>query len=59
MIDEEAYQGRLEKLAARKWELLKKEKSKLVRIRKTQEYLLQKGYESDLILEALKKLEVE
>ena len=47
-IDEEAYQETLKELAEKKYESLKEEQH-LVRKRKTIDYLLQKGYESDLV----------
>lgn len=47
-IDEEAYHEVLAELAQKKYESLKDEQW-LVRKRKTIDYLLQKGYESDLI----------
>jgi regulatory protein len=47
-IDEEAYQQVLTELAQKKYELLKEEQW-LVRKRKTIDYLLQKGYEADLV----------
>lgn len=47
-IDEEAYQETLRELAEKKYESLKGEQY-LLRKRKTIDYLLQKGYESDLV----------
>ena len=47
-IDEEAYKETLKELAEKKYESLKEEQH-LVRKRKTIDYLLQKGYESDLV----------
>jgi len=51
-IDEEAYLKTLRKLAAEKYKSLKAEQF-LVRKKKTIDFLLQKGYERDLILSAL------
>lgn len=47
-IDEEAYLKKLKELAKEKYEALKDEQY-LVRKRKTMDYLLQKGYEPDLV----------
>lgn len=55
-IDEEAYCQTLEKLAAEKWNTLEREKNSFVRKRKVQDYLLQKGYESDLVSQVLKEV---
>ena len=52
-IDEEAYIAVLKELAEKKYESLKEEPW-LVRKRKTIDYLLQKGYESDLVTAILK-----
>ena len=48
-IDETDYARVLEDLARRKWETLADETDAFVRRRKVQDYLLQKGYERDLI----------
>lgn len=49
-IDEEDYLSTLAKLALKKWETVKEEGgSKYEWMAKTTDYLLQKGYESDLI----------
>ena len=48
-IDEDAYRRTLEKLGAGKWEALRGEENIFIRRRKVQEYLLQKGYERELI----------
>jgi len=48
-IDEDDYLKTLEKLAADKWATLKTEPNLFNKMRKTQDYLLQKGYESDLV----------
>lgn len=55
-IDESDYLKTLEKLAAQKWQTLKSEKNIFIKLRKTQDYLLQKGYENDLITAAINKL---
>jgi regulatory protein len=47
-IDEEAYRKMLQELAEKKYELLKDEQY-LVRKKKTMDYLLQKGYEPELV----------
>src|ERR1700759_5469547 len=46
-IDEEDYSRTLARLAEAKWEKLSDEANVLIRKRKLQEYLLQKGYEAD------------
>ena len=56
-IDETDYAKTLEKLATIKWKTLKNEKNIFSKLRKTQDYLLQKGYEQDLIKDALKTLQ--
>ena len=48
-IDEEDYRKTLQKLAAAKWMQLKGEKNRFVKMRKLQDYLLQKGYEYELV----------
>jgi regulatory protein len=48
-IPEDDYRKTLERLAEKKWTELKGEQY-LMRQKKTQDYLLQKGYESDLVL---------
>jgi regulatory protein len=55
-IDETDYIKTLEKLAGEKWNTLKTETNLFVKLRKTQDYLLQKGYESGLIKEAIGKI---
>jgi len=52
-IDEDDYANTLLKLATVKWENLQPEKNIFVKLRKTQDYLLQKGYEPGIIKEAL------
>ncbi|MBS4066336.1 MAG: RecX family transcriptional regulator [Chitinophagaceae bacterium] len=53
-IDEEAYASVLQKLAVEKLKTLRAETNHFVRKRKLQDYLLQKGYELDLIQPYLK-----
>ena len=55
-IDEEDYHKTLSKLAAQKWDILKGETNVFARRHKLQDYLLQKGYESDLIGQTLKEV---
>jgi len=55
-IDEGNYLATLKKLATEKWESLASEKNIFTKLRKTQDYLLQKGYEPDLIKERLQAL---
>ena len=53
-ISESDYKKTLEKLAAQKLKALKNEKNIFIKKRKLQDYLLQKGYESELIKEVIK-----
>jgi regulatory protein len=55
-IDDEAYNTTLQKLAGQKWATLKTEKNMFVKKRKVMDFLLQKGYESDLVQEVIKSL---
>jgi len=48
-IDEDAYAGTLVRLSQEKWEALRAEENLLVRKRKWQSWLLQKGYEIERI----------
>jgi regulatory protein len=52
-IDEEDYQRTLVRLAGQKWESLRGEANLFTRRRKVQDYLQQKGYESDRISAAI------
>ena len=54
-IPEDDYQQTLTRLAEKKWESLKGEQY-LVRQKKTQDYLLQKGYEYELVTGIVKSL---
>ncbi|MDB5197135.1 MAG: RecX family transcriptional regulator [Flaviaesturariibacter sp.] len=54
-IDEEAYRKTLQELAEKKYESLKSEQY-LIRKKKTQDYLMQKGFEPELINAALKSI---
>lgn len=56
-IPEEDYQQTLEKLAAKKWISIKKDESnKYTRLAKITDYLLQKGYETEIVRAAVAKL---
>lgn len=48
-IDEKEYEGVLQKLFTQKWDSLKSEKNRFIKMKKTSDYLLQKGFEADLI----------
>jgi regulatory protein len=48
-IDETTYQTLLKKLYQEKWEQLKGEKNRFIKMTKTRDYLLQKGYEGELV----------
>ncbi len=52
-IPEEDYMATLEKLAAGKWATLKSEKNIFTKMKKCSDYLLQKGYEYDLVREVI------
>lgn len=54
-IDDAAYIKTLQRLAELKLKTLKSEKNLFIRKKKLQDHLLQKGYESDLIREAINK----
>ncbi len=54
-IDEEQYQSVLRKLVEERWKKLKNEQH-IVRQAKTQQYLLQKGFESNLIRIAISEV---
>lgn len=55
-IDNLSYEKTFQKLAEQKLKALKSEKNIFVKKRKLQDYLLQKGYESSLIGEAVNKI---
>lgn len=55
-IDGDEYFQTLEKLADKKWQTLKTEKNKLAKRYKLYRFLLQKGYETDLIDDVYKGL---
>ena len=54
-IDEESYQKTLLELAVKKYELLKTEQY-LIRKKKTIDFLLQRGFEQDLVIRALNQI---
>jgi len=56
-IDEEDYLKTLTKLAQEKWTAVKTEANLFSKLRKTQDYLVQKGYEYELIKQALQALQ--
>lgn len=55
-IEEEPYLAVLEKLVTEKWVSLKSEKNRFVKLRKTTDFALQKGYEPELIQLFLQKI---
>jgi regulatory protein len=55
-IDEDDYLKTLDKLAREKWKAVASEPNVFIKMRKTQDYLMQKGYESGLIREMLEKM---
>ena len=56
-IDEADYAKTMEKLAIEKWEAIMSEKNIFIKLRKTQDYLLQEGYEHELIKQILQRLQ--
>ena len=56
-IDDSDYQGEIEKKARTKWDSLSSEKNKFTKKRKMLNYLMQKGFDSKLSLEAIANLE--
>lgn len=55
-IDETDYANTLLQLTTKKWESLRSEKNIFIKLRKVQDHLLQKGYESDLIKETISQV---
>jgi regulatory protein len=56
-IGDEEYIRIIHKLANQKWKGLKGEKNLFIKLRKTQDYLLQKGFEPGLAGEVLKEIQ--
>jgi len=55
-ISEEDYSKTLEKIANQRWESVKTEKNIFTRMAKTRDYLMQKGYESELVSKIVQHL---
>jgi regulatory protein len=55
-IDEKKYEETLKKLTSGKWKELGSEKNIFIKMRKTQDYLLQKGYELNLVAAAIQHM---
>lgn len=55
-IDSQEYQKTFEKLAEQKLKTLKGEKNIFIKKRKLQDFLLQKGFETQIVVEAVKKI---
>ena len=55
-IDDTDYEQTLERLATQKWDQLKSERNIFIKMRKLQDYLLQKGYEYEWVKEMIKKI---
>lgn len=55
-IDDDDYAAMLHKLAGKKWTSLKGERNQPTKKAKTYAYLLQKGYERDMVMDAINKL---
>jgi regulatory protein len=56
-IDEAEYESRLMEIMSDKWLDLRKERSKLIRQQKVIRFAQSKGYEMDLIIPFIKKIE--
>lgn len=56
VIDDEAYEEKCLKLLEQKWRTLKSERNLFSKMQKATSYLMQKGYESDLIKSLIKKI---
>lgn len=56
-IDPNEYEQTLRRLTIRKWDELKKERSPNAKKAKVYRYMLQKGYEADLVQDLIKELE--
>jgi regulatory protein len=54
-IEDEPYFETLDKLAEEKWKTLKGEKNIFIKMRKMQDYLMQKGFECEWVKEAVEK----
>jgi regulatory protein len=54
-IEDDPYFETLHKLAEEKWKTLKGEKNIFIKMRKMQDYLLQKGFENEWVKEAVEK----
>ena len=55
-IDHSQYESTLRKFAASKWKTLKSEPNIFIKMRKTQNYLMQKGFEPGLVSDVLRSL---
>ena len=55
-IDRTHYQSTINKFAIAKWSSLKSETNIFIKMRKTQDHLLQKGFEPNLVYSVLKQL---
>ena len=55
-IEANQYEACLDKLISEKWTELQSEKNVFVKMRKTRDYLLQKGYESNLIQQSISSM---
>lgn len=55
-IDPDEYERSINKLAEKKWEELKAEKNVHIKKNKVYRYLLQKGYEGDMVQDAINKI---
>jgi regulatory protein len=52
-LDEDIYRQTLQKLYEAKWDSLKGEKNRFIKLTKTRDYLLQKGYEAEIVKTAI------
>jgi regulatory protein len=53
----EDYLATLKKLAEEKWASVRSESNLFIKLRKTQDYLIQKGYEHELVKQALQAVQ--
>jgi regulatory protein len=58
-IDGEEYRKQLEKMTTKKWNSVKTEQNSYLRMQKTRDYLIRKGFESGLVMPVLRKLSTE
>jgi regulatory protein len=55
-IDEADYERTLQQLTEKKWETLRAEKNFFVKMNKLKNYLLQKGFDGELVYECVRMM---